>query len=1535
MQHYGPHALVWRVKSMSPRQVIGCVLVAVLVTQLLVLIRPSSAASIAAHSAEVKEKQVLTPVDPRDPSSITSEVKERLKGTYGNIQMSFELNKGQTDTEVQFLSRGKGYTSFLTGHGATMVFSKLTEPISARMSGRSRGKQLAHHSQKQIDSVLEMRLVGSNPKPKSVGLEELPGKVNYFIGNDQKNWHKDLPTYAKVKYEAIYPGIDLVYYGNQRQMEHDFIVAAGANVSAINIDFKGATGVAISSSGELVLKMRGGELRQSKPNIYQEIKGQKIDIAGGYTLTGRNRVGFKISNYDSNEPLVIDPVLTYSTFLGGSDGDEAYDIAVDTSGNAFVIGVTHSTNFPTLNPVQGTHSGTTEADVFVTKLNQTGTGLVYSTYLGGDNEDFGSSIALDSAGNAYLTGATSSTNFPTVSPLQPSRVGSQDIFVAKLNATGNSLVYSTYLGGNHTTTFDFENEYSYRIAVDASGSAYVGGLTNSPTFPVVNAYRSAITSGVTCHLDPNVPCEDGFVTKLNPAGSALVYSTYLGGDETDQVVDLAVNASGNVYVIGLTYSSNFPTTAGVFQPVKNAGEDTFVTEFSADGSQLVFSTYLAGSGDDDPVSIRLDASNFIYVDGLTNSTDFPTVNPFMSALAGNFDLFVTKMAANGTSLIYSTYLGGSGVEKAGFLDVSDCGEAYIVGATFSTNFPTTTGALSSSLSGASDAFVAKLNRSGNALAYSTYLSGNQEEHAFALTLDNSENAYIAGRTNSTNFPVTAGAYRTSLAGNFDGFVTKLSLQDFGADSKPVAPDATLGTGPNTPASVDYHPGADSNNFNPTATVDPTVLPDRPTEIWAKYYWPQGLSAGPYPLVVFLHGNHNTCGYSSNPRIDDDNQYTTQAKCDKKHITFFVTGGTLGTARNNFSGWVGMKITTGSQAVIVRSLGRMFVTGNTGNHALKIVRVSDNATITPSVSVSMLGGSAGSFNYVSLPSPVTLAASTSYYVVSQETSGGDSWYDSNTVLNTTTVATLNGQVMSRNNGWNTTGMVAGHAYGPVSFGYEDGSYSVAPSHRGYDYLAEKLASWGYIVVSVNSNLGINAGQGYVFNPGIPDFPDDPNLIYARGRLVLRHLQLLSEWNSGTTPTPAALGVNFTGKIDLTNIGLMGHSRGGEAMRAAYNLYRDAGSPWPARITSSTAGSFKAIFEIAPVDKQTERVLNADGTTWNVLLPACDNDISTLQGVRPFDRMMLNAIAESPAKQKSTFMVWGANHNFYNTQWQLSDASTCTGNGNLPLFLTPTITGTGYGSAQQQQTALSSVIAFFRANVGTTVDTTLNRNFDTRYASPASLRSITTIERGFTPSPDPNVTTLFEDFNQAVGTNSNGTPNLASNITINQLTVRNHIYSTGSPYFDIAPVPSAAQTLKAGAITWSAPSVNSYFQSNWTNPGSGVDVNSYNTLDFRISRQENAATPTQPHSLNSSSSTNLSIQLVMADGSLSDAVCLTTYADVRGPAGGASELHPIMQTVRIPLEDFVGANLSQVRGVRIVFNKTPTGAIYVANIRFARN
>jgi photosystem II stability/assembly factor-like uncharacterized protein len=912
-------------------------------------------------------------------------------------------------------------------------------------------------------AALRMKLVGADPAAKVIGLDQLPGKSNYFIGNDPKKWRVNVPNYARVKYEHVYRGIDLVYYGDNRQLEYDFIVAPGADPNRICFAVAGVDKLQIDEMGDLVFSTVAGEVRQQKPSVYQRLNGSKKSIPGRYVRRGERIVGFELGAYDPGKPLVIDPVLSYSTYLGGSNSDSASCITVDSAGNAWVAGNTGSVDFPTKNPIQPFVPFT---DAFITKLDAAGSTLVYSTYLGGRDFDPLQGIATDSSGNAYVIGYTHSSDFPTQNPLQAALLGGQDAYVTKINPTGSALVYSTYLGGSG-------GEWGLGITVDDTSNAYLSGASFSTDFPTVNPIQSS--SGGTI-------AGDAFVAKLNPLGSALVYSTYLGGNGEEAARDIAIDSSGNAYVTGYTRSTNFPTASpiqpafagpcfrssdgastwnsinngfgscgapalaispanpttvyaagergsGVFKstdgganwfpinnglltslavnalavdpidssivyaafgttmikstnggaswsfsglgvptsttivciaidPVNpstlyagasvanprsafkstnggatwmeinnglpnhgitsfaidpttetvyagsssraykstnaggtwnaiffsgsgvtplavdpfhpstiylgasngvfkstnggtsfslsgpglsgavnslvidplnpstlyagrsfgggiykttNAGAswsamstgmtvpnikalavnpldpttlyvgtssltDAFVTKLNPSGSALVYSTYLGGTFDDLANSIAVDSSGSAYVTGLAISSDFPIASALQTAFGGDIDAFVTKVNASGSALVFSTFLGGNRTDEGMSIAVDGVGSTYVAGFTQSMNFPMSS-AIQSSLNGSDDVFVAKLSETGSALLYSTYLGGSGQDRASGIAVDSVGSVYVAGFTASTNFSVTLGAFQTLNGGGNDAFVSKISAFD--------------------------------------------------------------------------------------------------------------------------------------------------------------------------------------------------------------------------------------------------------------------------------------------------------------------------------------------------------------------------------------------------------------------------------------------------------------------------------------------------------------------------------------------------------------------------------------------------------------------------------------------------------------------------------------------------------------------------------------------------------------------------------------
>jgi hypothetical protein len=708
---------------------------------------------------------------------------------YGKLQLSFEANRGTMDDRVKFLSRGPGYALFLTANSATLAL----RPSIA--TGESR--------EEHQGAAVRLDFVGANPSPRVSPADPLPGKVNYLIGNDPQQWRTNIPTYARVRYESIYPGIDLVFYGNQGQLEYDFVVAPGADPRVIQLSVNGAQDVSLADNGDLLIETAGGELLHRKPIIYQQINGARQEVAGYYMQRPDGTFGIAIGPYDTEQTLLVDPVLVYATYLGGGTAglgaqgpERVNDIAVDGTGNAYVVGTTDVTDFPTTLGAFDTDCGPLGScaladsnDAFVAKLSADGSTLLYSTYLGGSDLDFGFGIDVDSSGNAYVVGGTRSTDFPkTLGALDPFKGGFDDGFVTKLNPTGSGLVYSTYLGGA-------SGDLAFAVTVDATGNAYVTGDT-AGFFPVTAGSFQIAHAG----------SRDVFVAKLNAAGNALVYATYVGGSSADAGRGITIDASGNVFVTGDVFSLNYPTTAGAFDatcgatiPCGGSTPDAFVTKLNANGTALIYSTYLGGDSVDRGRSVGVDSMGRAYVFGPTFSINFPTLNAIQSTKLGSFDCFLASLTATGGGLVYSTYLGSTGGESCeGGGAVDSAGNAYVSGGTANTGntFPSAGVPAVLGPGGGSDAFVTKVDSSGS-LLLSVRVGGTGSEASLSLAIDGAGAAYIGGLTQSIDDSLaTVSAAQTTYGGHgagfSDGFVAK--IVEAAVNQAPVAnagPDQTM------------------------------------------------------------------------------------------------------------------------------------------------------------------------------------------------------------------------------------------------------------------------------------------------------------------------------------------------------------------------------------------------------------------------------------------------------------------------------------------------------------------------------------------------------------------------------------------------------------------------------------------------------------------------------------------------------------------------------------------------------------------------
>jgi hypothetical protein len=655
-----------------------------------------------------------------------------------SLPLSFEQNSGQADESVAFIARSGGFDLFITRQGPVFALGSVEGPTSVRME-----------------------LVGGEADPVISPGEKLPGIVNYFIGDDPDKWRTGIPTYGQVTYQGVYPGIDLVLYGDEGQVRYDFIVAPGADPSPIKMSFGGADGMSIGSQGELRLSVSDGELIQPAPFIYQERHGLRQQVAGAFAISGDN-VTFDIGTYDRDLPLVIDPAVVFSSFLGGSGTDTGNGIDVGDDGSIYVTGDTDSMNFPVTPGVvqDDLTGGLFQTDAFVTKISPDGDAIVYSTYLGGQGTDRGYDVAVDADG-VVTVGGLASEGFPTTPGAFDASTQNAG-FVSRLSDDGSELVYSTGLGTNTAV---------YGLEIDDDGNAYIAGFSLQAFFQATpGSFQPNQNSG-----------GDGIVGVLNPDGTGLVWGSYIGGSDREFALDIARDGQGNVIVVGGTPSDDFPVV-NAFQDTKGDAPDAFVAKIVPDGSALSYSTYLGGDGSglsDRAFGVDVDSAGNAYVVGRTTSNDFPVSANRVQDYGGNQDAFVTKFGTNG-NMVYSTYLGGGNVEDGAAIEVDDDGNAHVVGSTGSVDFPTEDATQSSS-GGGQDGFVATINTAGSALLFSTYLGGSStdvigfrvaDEDGDPLALDDDGNLYITGRTSSSNFPVLNALQETN-AGEEDAFVVKL------------------------------------------------------------------------------------------------------------------------------------------------------------------------------------------------------------------------------------------------------------------------------------------------------------------------------------------------------------------------------------------------------------------------------------------------------------------------------------------------------------------------------------------------------------------------------------------------------------------------------------------------------------------------------------------------------------------------------------------------------------------------------------------
>jgi hypothetical protein len=678
-----------------------------------------------------------------------------------NIPLFFIANEGQTDANVAFISKGNHCTMFFTPEGT--LFS-LTENQSNPTNG----------------FALRLNFLNSNTSPEMVGEEKLSSTTNYFLGNNPSLWKTNVSNFGKVRLNELYKGIDLVYYGNQSRLEYDFMIKPGTNPSKIRLSYdlgnKKGNALSINEQGDLIISTPIGNIIEHKPYCYQYIDGKKQRVDGKYQVidAGKNIFSFSVGNYDKNHTLVIDPVIEYSTYLGGNGDDLNFGVVRDNAGNIYLSGNTSSGDFPT---TTGVYSSKSKGDLesFITKLDPTCTKIIYSTFIGGDNADYGGNLAIDAKGNAYLTGSTHSWDFPVTKNALvkefkgPWSAQRPDIFIIKLSSNGDSLLYSTFFGGSKV-------DMNSIIYADGMGNAYITLYTESSKLPEAPSSFNKKYAGKG----------DAYIMKLDPAGN-LIYSSYLGGKQKEVPTCIIADKEGNAVIAGTTNSPDFQRSVLTFDTAYHGKDDIFVTKISGDGSKILFSSIMGGKENEMPKTLKLDNEGNICLAGFTESSDFPvTKNTYENAFHGKRDAFFSKISASVDKLIYSTLLGGNKYDCANSMELGQSGDIYLAGTTNSIDFPTTANAFDKTYNGSyydygaensdgGDIFICQLDINNSKLNYSTYFGGTGNEDLPQLIVKNTNDLMIVGQTNSPDLPVTTNAINKTKKGRTDIFISRLNL----------------------------------------------------------------------------------------------------------------------------------------------------------------------------------------------------------------------------------------------------------------------------------------------------------------------------------------------------------------------------------------------------------------------------------------------------------------------------------------------------------------------------------------------------------------------------------------------------------------------------------------------------------------------------------------------------------------------------------------------------------------------------------------
>ena len=667
-----------------------------------------------------------------------------------DLPLNFEANQGQTDDSVDFLARGQGYTLFLTPEAAILRVADSTT---------------------ESEDVVRIVLRGASTYAPAAGVDQVESRTHYLTGNNRSAWRADVRSFERVRYDDVYPGIDVEYYGNGGELEYDFVVHPGASPQDIAIRFEGAERVTLDD-GDLLVQVGQKTIRQLAPIAYQRSGDRMTAVTSNYALSDDGTVRFDLAAYDVNQPLIIDPVVQYSTYLGGGLADRGLAIAVDESGNAYVVGETRSLDFPLASSPQTDPE--TDADVFIAKLNATGTGLLFATYVGGSGRDRGNDVVIDASGSICITGETASTDFPVIDASQPDYGGGEaDAFVTRISSDGSTIEFSTYIGGSG-------DDRAYGIDVDAGNEIFIAGESESEDLPMANAVQAF--GGQS----------DAFAAVVDGPTSTINFCTFLGGSAPDRGRDVVAWGDGEAYIVGWTSSADFPVENAIQDTYGGGEADGFVVRIDARQGSVDYATYVGGQAGDRIFGVATDAERRAYFIGESSSTDFPTANALQDEIVFGFDAVTGRLAADGSVFEYSTFLGGAGGDRGRAVEVDADGRVILAGGTSSPNFPTVS-AVQPNLNGVSDAFVVGMASDGAQLEFSSFYGGSKADPANGLAVDADNRIYLSGTTMSLDFPVQL-PLQNGLAGMGDAFVVRFGDTAAWPDTSctvDVPPDSTL------------------------------------------------------------------------------------------------------------------------------------------------------------------------------------------------------------------------------------------------------------------------------------------------------------------------------------------------------------------------------------------------------------------------------------------------------------------------------------------------------------------------------------------------------------------------------------------------------------------------------------------------------------------------------------------------------------------------------------------------------------------------